>query len=241
MDKSRSSRTVADTLVELARKWRLIVPFAVVTPLVVFASASSQPAVYSSSADVLLNRQGFVISNLQDPTFWYPNRAQLTQARLARLPEVAQRVVDAAGLADRGRYGFLAQSWVQAGQYTDVMTFHVRDSDPRLAARLATIYAEQYIAYRRAVDTHSLRRATRVVDRQLAQASSGSRDPVLYADLVQKQQRLHTALASSKHPGTRASRRRPLRRSDAAASNESGARRARTRSTGTHGRKCGCR
>jgi Mrp family chromosome partitioning ATPase len=196
MDKSRSSRTVADTLVELARKWRLIVPFAVVTPLVVFASASSQPAVYSSSADVLLNRQGFVISNLQDPTFWYPNRAQLTQARLARLPEVAQRVVDAAGLADRGRYGFLAQSWVQAGQYTDVMTFHVRDSDPRLAARLATIYAEQYIAYRRAVDTHSLRRATRVVDRQLAQASSGSRDPVLYADLVQKQQRLHTALAS---------------------------------------------
>jgi Mrp family chromosome partitioning ATPase len=167
-----------------------------VTPLVVFVLTSSQPAVHSSSADVLLNRQAFVISGLRDSTFWYPNRAQLTQASLARLPEVAQRVVDAAGLADRGRYGFLAQSWVAAGGGTDVMTFHVSDRDPELATRLATMYAEEYIAYRRELDTRSVTRAIAVLGRQLERARGT--DPVAFADLVSKQQQLHTALASMK-------------------------------------------
>jgi Mrp family chromosome partitioning ATPase len=196
MDESRSSRTVVDTFVDLARKWPLILPFAIVTPLVAFALTSSQPAVHSSSADVLLNRQAYVISGLRDPTFWYPNRAQLTQATLARLPDVAQRVVDAAGLADRGRYGFLAQSWVAAGGGTDVMTFHVSDRDPELAARLATTYAEEYIAYRNELDTQSLSRAIAVIGRQV-ERTRGS-DPVAYADLVSKQQQLHTALAALK-------------------------------------------
>ena len=166
MDESSSSRTAVDTIADLARKWPLILPFAIVTPLVAFAITASQPSVHSSSADVLLNRQAFVVSGLRDPTFYYPNRAQLTQARLARLPEVAQRVVDAAGLADRGRYGFLAQSWVGAGGGTDVMTFNVSDRDPELASRLATTYAEAYIAYRRELDTQSLSQAIAVVGQQ---------------------------------------------------------------------------
>ena len=196
MDESRSSRTVADTLVDLARKWRLIVPFAIVTPLVVFALTSSQPATYSSSAEVLLSRQGFVISDLLDPTFWYPNRAQMTQARLARLPDVAQRVVDAAGVADRGRYGFLAQSSVEVGNVTDIMTFRVRDSDPQLATRLATVYAEQYIAYRRDLDTRTLRRALAQIGRQLQTARGQGLGSKGYADLVQHELRLNIALAT---------------------------------------------
>jgi capsular exopolysaccharide synthesis family protein len=196
MHESHSSQTFRDTIVTLARKWRIFVPFALVTPLVVFVMISSQRPMYGASADVLLNRQAFVLSDLRDATFWYPNREQLTQARLARLPEVGQRVVDAAGLQARGRYGFLAQSSVAAGGGTDVMTFHVSDPDPALAARLATTYAEQYISYRTEVDTRSLNRALAVVGKELEQARAGDLDPVLYADLVDKQQALNTALAS---------------------------------------------
>jgi Mrp family chromosome partitioning ATPase len=196
MDESSSSRTAVDTIVDLARKWQLILPFAIVTPLVAVAITASQPAVHSSSADVLLNRQAYVVSGLRDATFYYPNRAQLTQARLARLPEVAQRVVDAAGLADRGRYGFLAQSWVGAGGGTDVMTFNVSDRDPELASRLATTYAKAYIAYRRELDTRSLSQAIAVVGRQMEQIRGT--DPIAFADLVSKQQQLQTALSALK-------------------------------------------
>lgn len=196
MHESRSTRSVVDTLVAIARRWRVVLPFAVVTPLVAYHITSSQPVSHVSSADVLLTRQGFVISRISDPTYWYPDRALLTQAQLARLPEIAQRVVDAAALADRGRYGFLAQSWVVSGGATNVMTFFVRDRDPALAARLANTYAEQYIAYRRDLETRSYRRALVLVTGQLERARAQELDPSTYEHLVRSQQQLQTALAT---------------------------------------------
>jgi Mrp family chromosome partitioning ATPase/capsular polysaccharide biosynthesis protein len=191
MHESRSSPDLA----ALARSWRIVVPFAIVTPLVAFVLTSSKPATYESSADVLLSRESFVIADLQNYNFFYRARLIWTQAQIARLPSVAESVVAAAGVADKGPYGFLAQSSVDADGSTDLMTFRVRDGDPDEADRLATIYAEQYIRHRRALDTQSLRKAIRVVGRQLA-GSGVDRDPAVYADLVQKQLQLQTALAS---------------------------------------------
>jgi len=196
MHESPSERNIIDAVRELARKWRIIVPFAVVTPAVAFHLTASQPAVYTSSADVLLNRQGFVISDLRDVTFWYPNRALLTQVQLARVPEIGQRVVDAAGLANRGRYGFLAQSWVTPGDFADVMTFHVRDGDPQLASRLATTYAREYVAYRHELDTRRLRSAIAAVSGQLEAARAQGLRAAAYANLVWSKQQLQLALAA---------------------------------------------
>ena len=211
MHESRSSGTVLETLVAaVARRWRVVVPFAFVMPVVVFQLTASQPPSYVSSADVLLTRQGFAVSGLNDPTYWYPYRALGTQAELARLPEVAQRVVDAADLSDRGRHTFLAQSWVVPGGPTDVMTFFVRDGDSALAARLATTYAEQYISYRRDLETGSFRRAIAVVAGQLRRARAQDLDPAAYATLVRSHQQLQTALATVEanamlvRPGTEA-------------------------------------
>ena len=211
MHESRSSLALA----ALARSWRIVLPFAIVTPLVAFVLTASKPATYESSADVLSSRESFVMSNLQNYNFFYRARQIWTQAQIARLPSVAERVVAAAGIADRGPFGFLAQSSVDADGSTDVMTFRVRDSDPDEAARLATIYAQQYIRHRRSLDMQSVRKALRVVGRELNRVRVEGREPAIYADLVQQQQQLRTVLASVRtdavllRPGTEATRIAP--------------------------------
>jgi len=202
MHESRSSQAVSERLVALVRHWQIILPFAIVTPLVVFVLVSSDPPTYESSADILLNRQGYAIARLQDPPYWSRTRAIKTQAQIARLPDVAQRVVDAADISDRGAYGFLGQSSVDAEGTTDFMTFRVRDRDRDQAVRLATIYAEQYIAYRTDLDTQSLRSAVAAVGGQLERARAQGADPGTYAELVEQHQQLQTALAALKTNST---------------------------------------
>jgi len=194
MHESRSSHAAQERVRALARRWRIFVPFLVVTPLVAFMLASSEPARYESSAEVLVSREGSAIAGLQDPTFWYPRRNLWTQAQLARLPEVGRRVAVTARL-EEGAFGFLARSSVVADGESDLMSFNVRDRDPERAARLATIYAEQYIAYRNDLDTSAMRDALGVVDRSLSRARAQGADAVAYADLVSQRQRLHTGLA----------------------------------------------
>ena len=70
----------------LARSWRIILPFAIVTPLVALVLTASKPATYESSADILSSRESFVLSNLQNYNFFYRARLIWTQAQLARLP-----------------------------------------------------------------------------------------------------------------------------------------------------------
>lgn len=196
MHDSRSSHAVPGTLASLAGRWRVIVPFAVVTPVVVFLLTSAKPPTYESSAEVLLSRQGLVISGLDDSSYSSQTRDLKTQAEIARLPDVEARVAEAAGREDRGAFGSLGQLSVSADGDTDLITFVVRDGDPELAARLAPIYAEQYIAYRNDLDTRSLRRAIAVIGAQLERTRTTGTDPIAYADLVQKHQQLQSGLAS---------------------------------------------
>lgn len=198
MHESRAAHGVYESLVALARKWRVIAPFAVVTPLVVLALSARTPATYESSADVLLERKGQAISGLRELDWYYfdASRAIRTQAELARLPEISAGVEEAAEREGLPLSGGLGQSFVTEDGVTDLMTFHVRHGDPELAMRLATLYAEQYVAHRRALDTRALRRAIGVVDSQLARLRAEEADPSTHADLIQKQQQLNTGLAT---------------------------------------------
>jgi len=196
MRDSRSSHARPGTLASLAGRWRIIVPFVVVTPVVVFLLTSAKSPTYESSAEVLLSRQGLVISGLDDSSYSSQTRDLKTQAEIARLPDVEARVAVAAAREDRGAVGSLGQLFVSADGDTDLIRFVVRDGDPELAARLARIYAEQYIAYRNDLDTRSLRRAIAVIDAQLGTARTDGTGSIAYADLVQKHQRLQSGLAS---------------------------------------------
>jgi tyrosine-protein kinase len=176
------------------RKWIMLIPLVVVPLVAVFLSMREQP-LYQDSAEVLLNRQDLVASltNIEDPSLVDADRNAQTQAQLARVPEVARRVVEALGLRDRGPYDFLGQSFVSASEVSDLLTFSVVDANPELASRLATEYGRQFTLYRTELDTRTLRTALATVDAQLsAMRSAGNEGSGLYADLADKQQQLRT-------------------------------------------------
>ncbi len=83
------------------------------------------------------------------------------------------------------------------------MTFRVRDGDPDEAARLATIYAQQYIRHRRALDTQSIRKAIRVVGRELEPR------PIEGAKARDLRRPRTTAAAAPAPPSRRCGRTRP--------------------------------
>jgi tyrosine-protein kinase len=176
------------------RKWVMLMPLVVVPLVAVLLSMREQP-VYQDSAEVLLNRQDIVASltNIEDPSLVDADRNAQTQAQLARVPEVAERVIKALGLRDRGPYDFLGQSFVSASEGSDLLTFSVFDANPELASRLATEYGRQFTLYRTELDTRTLRTALASVDAQLsAMRSAGNEGSALYADLADKQQQLRT-------------------------------------------------
>ena len=78
------------------------------------------------------------MSGVTDPnTYYQPERLAQTQAELARVPEVGQRVITAAGLTDRTPAGFLGSSSVVAEPDSDLIDFTVVDTDRATAAKLA--------------------------------------------------------------------------------------------------------
>jgi Mrp family chromosome partitioning ATPase len=174
------------------RKW-IILPFLILTPLVAHVHKSEGTPVYDASAEVLLNRTSQNLSGLSDPALWDPARTIRTQANVARLPAIAQRVVEAAGLKwDPGR--FLGQSSVDADDTVDLLTFRVRDVNPARATRLANLYAEKYIEYRQLLDTNALREASRSLGGQIVALKKQGLDATnSYANLIEKQQQLQTA------------------------------------------------
>lgn len=218
MHESRSAHQVSDRLAAFGRRWRIFVPVALATPLVALALTASTRATYESSAEVLIDRKGQAISGLRDLDWYYydASRALNTQVELARLPDVERRVVEAAKKEGLNASGLWGRSTVTEDGVTDLMTFRVRDGDPETAAQLATIYAREYVAHRRAIDTTALRRARAVLSAQLARARAQGVDPATYAHLAEKQQQIQTGLAALSantrlvRPGVGATRVAPL-------------------------------
>jgi succinoglycan biosynthesis transport protein ExoP len=126
-----------------------------------------------------------------------PDRVAETQARLARVPAVADRVIKAMGL--RGQLSvkdFLSASDVSAETNADLLEFRVRDPDPALAMKLATSYARQFTLYRKELDSASIQRAIKEIHDQLEQIeAAGDRGSVLHTNLVTRGQQLETLKA----------------------------------------------
>jgi Mrp family chromosome partitioning ATPase/capsular polysaccharide biosynthesis protein len=177
------------------RKW-IILQALVLLPLVAVALEIRQEPVYQASADVLLSRQNLAatLNGIPDPsTYYIPERLAQTQAELARVPEVARRVVDAAGIEGRTAYGLLASSSVIASPTSDILTFSVSDFDQSVAPRLATEYARQFTRYRSEIESASVVRAREEATKRINELEqNGQADTPLYASLVEKEQQLRT-------------------------------------------------
>ena len=177
------------------RKWLLIAP-SVVLPLIVLLASARQAPLYEVTADVLVNRQEVAATSVigQTPGAEDVGRAMDTNAQLARVPTVVERVLAAEGLTDRSVSGFIGKSSVYP--LADVLRFTVNDSDSALAERLAGEYARQFVRYRRELDTAGFARTLRDLGTRLGELErTGRTRTPLYARLVDREQQLDSLLA----------------------------------------------
>lgn len=177
------------------RKW-IALQAVVLVPVVAVLLSVRQDAAYQATAEVLLNTQNLALSltGTNDPlSAGTPDRLAETQSRLARVPIIAERVLKRAKLTDRSPESFLASSSVSDRQNADLLNFAVNDADPAVAVRLATLYAQEYVRYRRELDNSSITRARRDLEQEIRLLEGRKeRGTALYATLVEKHQQLRT-------------------------------------------------
>jgi capsular exopolysaccharide synthesis family protein len=168
------------------------------TVAVAVAFSVTQKKSYAATAQVLVSRQNLAnaLTGTPDPAASTNDFLTIlqTQAAIARSPEVAQRVLDAAHLRGSTPHRFLGESTAEPQRDADLLVFHVNSRDPRLAIRLTTIYAEQFVAYRRALDTAALAQAGAQLDAGLRQARADGND-ALVSNLESRKQQLETLQA----------------------------------------------
>jgi succinoglycan biosynthesis transport protein ExoP len=122
-------------------------------------------------------------------------RVSQTQADLARVPPLAQRVIRATD-AQMTAAELLETSSVTPKTNSDLLTFSVESGEPTLATRLATAYAREYTIYRRELDTAAIDRARAEAEGRIAElGAAGDTQSGLYSTLVEKVQLLNTMSA----------------------------------------------
>ena len=99
-----------------------------------------------------------------------PKVAALTAAQLRTLDK--DQVSDAIDVSSTGQ--------------SDIISIEATGATPRLAARLANVFAEQYIAFRRRVDRATIRSAQRPLQRRIAALPQGERSGALGQSLQQR-------------------------------------------------------
>lgn len=190
-----SGTTIRDYVrVARRRKW-IILQAVVLVPAAAIAFSLTQTKLYQATAEVLLSRQNLAaaLTGTPDATAnLQADRITETQASLARVPDVARRVLRATGVVMTPEE-FLAASSVSPKQNADLLVFTVTDRVPGRAKTLASAYAQQFTRYRAELDTRALARARIEVETKLGELSrTGDRQSELYRSLVDKQLQLST-------------------------------------------------
>jgi Mrp family chromosome partitioning ATPase/capsular polysaccharide biosynthesis protein len=210
--------TVHDYLRVMHRRKWIVLQALLLVPVAAVLFSLRQEKLYEAHAKVLLSHQNLASALTGTPdqsSLVQPERIAQTQADLARLADVADRTLRAAGIS-RPASDFLAHSSVSPEQNSDLLDFAVTDHDPALAARLASAYAREFTLYRAALDTQSLRNARADLQRRIRElkASRVPSSPV-YQSLVVKDQQLtlmealQTSNASVVQPATNATKVQP--------------------------------
>jgi capsular polysaccharide biosynthesis protein len=157
-------------------------------PLIAVGVLSFQKAEYQASADVLLRTDSLssAANATQDPT-----RLLDTQARLARLPAVADDAIKSGHLKlSRGQ--FFARSSVSTDPNADILTFSGNGGSPQQAVQLANAYADAYTRYRAALDGQPVTQAlsTLAVRLQELRKAGETGSSTIYASLLAQQRQL---------------------------------------------------
>src|SRR4051794_1307538 len=116
---------------------------------------------YAATSAVVLSRINLAsnaVTGTVDPTGYVGDflRIVQTQANVARSPEVAKKVVTKVPEAGYTVDGFLAHSGVAPKRDADILEFTATHPDPEIAKKLATVYAQSFVEYRRFLDSSAI-------------------------------------------------------------------------------------
>jgi polysaccharide biosynthesis transport protein len=155
--------SLLDYLKVVGRRKFLFLLIVLLVPATAVAVSLNQAPTYQASAEVLLEPPGLGTG------YTDPQRVAQTRAAVARAPAVVDRVLDAVPSAGLDRKEFLESSSVSAPLGLDILTFSVENSDPRLAMRLATEYANAFTEYQQQLDNEAIANMLAEVRQQLAE------------------------------------------------------------------------
>jgi polysaccharide biosynthesis transport protein len=187
--------TVADYLAILRRRLAIVILPPLIAGLAAFFLSARQDPVYRASADVLVNRTSVVgaITQVSDPAAGDPTRFLTTQASIARSPELATRVVRAAGVPGLTPGGLLGESSVDPSPDSDLLHVSVSDRSGSVATLLANTYAQEFTRYKTELDTARIDKALEALNTRIkALQDRGATSSPAYETLVEDQGKLET-------------------------------------------------
>ena len=180
------------------RKWTLVA-VALAVPIAAVVLSLRSEAAFQGASQVLLSDQnlgGELGGGQFSPLAEDPDRVVATQARIARTPDLARRVLRATGIGSMTVGEFIGSSSVTEVGDTNILEFTVVSPDPDVAERLATGYGQQFVRYSRAIETAAIERAQNDVRAEMARvASQGGRDSALFSQLSGEARALRTMAA----------------------------------------------
>jgi tyrosine-protein kinase len=189
--------TLADYVAILRRRAWIVILVPLVAAFVAFKFSASQPPLYAAQAKVLVNRSSGVVSGVtagQDPTAYDPVRFLMTQAKIARSPALARRVVAAAGIPGITAAALLGSSSVSPETDADLLDISVSAPNPNQAVLLANAYAHGFARYKTELDTARITEALGVLKaRAKTLEKRGETTSIAYQTLLQYQGQLETS------------------------------------------------
>jgi len=143
---------------------------ALIVPATAFGYSLLQEKEYSASASLLFRDPGFA-QKLFGTSFFTPSsdpdREAATNLRLVSLGVVAGRTADRLG-GDLTRDEIADDVEASSAGQSNVVNITATADTPRLAARLANTFAEEYIAFRREADRTKIEQTLDIIRGQLA-------------------------------------------------------------------------
>lgn len=172
-----SARTGETFRGALRRRWKLIVAAVILVPLVVGVISALQEKQYSASSTLLFRSTNFaeqLFGTSYLPASKDPAREAATNANLVSLDAVAVRTARKLG---GGVTGSEVADKVEAAPEgaSDLVTVTARDPDPRRAAEIARVFADQFVQFRRQADQAVINRAQSLVADRLVTMSPRQR------------------------------------------------------------------
>lgn len=187
--------TLAEYLAILRRRKWIVIGLPVMAALVAFAVSTRQASLYKANAQVWFNlsNAATAITGTANPAGFDPTRFLATQARIARSPDLADRVANAAEVPGTSAGGFRGQSSADPEPDADILELSVSSPNAGDAVGLTNVYADQFTRYKAELDRATINETLRPIQAKIDKLKAqGATDTARYDALVTKQLDLET-------------------------------------------------